>query len=161
MPLKKKNLLTKDWYEKLLKELKDLKEVKYPSVIERLAEAKAMWDLSENFEYKSAQEDRDLTTSRIAEIESLIDNVEIIKDKKNTKKKGGKVDYWSVVTIKLDDGKKYEITIVWSWEVNLNEGLNISLESPIGIVIKWKKVWDKVKMKLMQGKQTVEILDIK
>jgi len=157
----KKNLLTKDWYEKLLKELKELKEVKYPNILERIAEAKAMWDLSENFEYKSAQEDRDLTTARISEIENLIDNVEIIKENKGSNKKDKKVDYGSKVTLELEDGKKYEVTIVWSWEVNLEDWLNISLESPIGTAIKGKKIGDTTKMKLMHGKQDIKIIDIK
>jgi transcription elongation GreA/GreB family factor len=44
-----------------------------------------MGDLSENFEYKSALEDKDLINSRISEINVLIENVEIIKEEKKTK----------------------------------------------------------------------------
>jgi transcription elongation factor GreA len=76
----KKNFLTKEGYEELIQELKELKTEKLPLVLERLGEAKAMGDLSENFEYKSALEDKDFINSRIVEIESLIDNVEIIKE---------------------------------------------------------------------------------
>jgi len=75
----KKNFLTKEGYEELIQELKELKTEKLPLVLERLGEAKAMGDLSENFEYKSALEDKDFINSRIVEIESLIENVEIIK----------------------------------------------------------------------------------
>ena len=78
----KKNYLTKEGYEQLVQELNDLKKVTLPAVLERLGEAKAMGDLSENFEYKSALEDKDLVNSRIAEIETLIDDVEIIKEEK-------------------------------------------------------------------------------
>lgn len=76
----KKNYLTKEGYEQLVQELNELKKVKLPSVLERLGEAKAMGDLSENFEYKSALEDKDFINSRIGEIETLIDDVEIIKE---------------------------------------------------------------------------------
>jgi len=41
--------------------------------------------LSENFDYKSALEDRDLIDNRIAEVERLIEDVEIISEKKHTK----------------------------------------------------------------------------
>ena len=73
-----KNFLTREWYDKLINELQELKQEKLPAVLERLAEAKAMWDLSENFEYKSAMEDKDFINSRIAEITNLIADVEIV-----------------------------------------------------------------------------------
>ena len=63
-----KNFLTREGYEKLIAELQELKQEKLPQVLERLSEAKAMWDLSENFEYKSAMEDKDFINSRIVEI---------------------------------------------------------------------------------------------
>ena len=107
----KKNYLTKEGYEQLVQELNDLKKVKLPAVLERLGEAKAMGDLSENFEYKSALEDKDLVNSRIAEIETLIDDVEIIKEEK--KGKSDKiVDYGSKVTVQMDDGDLYTVTVV-------------------------------------------------
>ncbi|MEI7562952.1 MAG: hypothetical protein WCJ39_04590 [bacterium] len=76
----KKNFLTKEGYEELIQELNELKNVKLPLVLERLGEAKAMGDLSENFEYKSALEDKDFINSRMSEIATLIENVEIIKE---------------------------------------------------------------------------------
>jgi len=88
----KKNYLTKEGYDQLIQELHELKKEKLPAVLERLGEAKAMGDLSENFEYKSALEDKDLINSRIVEIENLIDDVEIIKEEKKTKA-GKVVDY--------------------------------------------------------------------
>ncbi|HBB03294.1 TPA: hypothetical protein DCZ39_00025 [Patescibacteria group bacterium] len=107
----KKNYLTKEGYESLLQELNDLRKVKLPSILERLGEAKAMGDLSENFEYKSALEDKDLVNSRISEIETLIEDVEIIKEEK--KSKSDKIiDYGSKVTIQMDDNDIYTVTVV-------------------------------------------------
>ena len=72
-----------------------------------------MGDLSENFEYKSALEDKDFINSRISEIETLIENVEIIKEEK--KGKSDKViDYGSKVTVKTEDNDTYIVTIVGS-----------------------------------------------
>ena len=51
----------------MINELQELKQEKLPAVLERLAEAKAMGDLSENFEYKSAMEDKDLIENGIVE----------------------------------------------------------------------------------------------
>ncbi|MEI6118792.1 MAG: hypothetical protein WCP92_06300 [bacterium] len=92
-------------------ELNELKKVKLPSILERLGEAKAMGDLSENFEYKSALEDKDFTNSRITEIETLIDDVEIIKEEKKSKS-DKEVDYGSKVTIQMEDDDIYNVTIV-------------------------------------------------
>lgn len=94
----------------MVQELNELKKVKLPAVLERLGEAKAMGDLSENFEYKSALEDKDFINSRITEIETLIDDVEIIKEEKKTKEKF--VDYGSTVTVQTDDGDIYTVDIV-------------------------------------------------
>jgi len=151
--------LTKEWYEKLSQELNDLTKKKLPQVLERLGDAKAMWDLSENFEYKSALEDRDLITSRIAEIEELIENVEIIKERKKGKW-NLTIDYGSKVKLKLEDGKSYEVTIVGSGEVEVEWCLNISLESPIGMAIKGKKAWDITKTRILDGKKTIKILSV-
>jgi transcription elongation factor GreA len=108
----KKNYLTKEGYEQLVQELNELKKIKLPGVLERLGEAKAMGDLSENFEYKSALEDKDFINSRIGEIEKLIEDVEIIKEEK--KGKSDKiVDYGSKVTVQMMDDKDiYNVTIV-------------------------------------------------
>lgn len=106
----KKNYLTKEGYEQLVEELNELKKVKLPAVLERLGEAKAMGDLSENFEYKSALEDKDFINSRIAEIEALVEDVEIIKEEKKTKEKF--IDYGSTVTVQTDDGDVYTVDIV-------------------------------------------------
>ncbi len=165
----KKNYLTKEWYEQLVQELNELKKVKLPSVLERLWEAKAMGDLSENFEYKSALEDKDFINSRIGEIESLIDDVEIIKEEKKTKS-DKLVDYGSTVTVKMDDGDTYTVTIVGTWETTMDFDKNfraekgsmkISLESPMGLAIKWRKAWDIVKMRLNNERKEVKILDVK
>lgn len=165
----KKNYLTKEWYEQLVQELNELKKVKLPAVLERLGEAKAMGDLSENFEYKSALEDKDLINSRISEINVLIENVEIIKEEKKTKAEKF-VDYWSKVTVQTDDNDIYTVDIVGTWETTMDfdknnktikDSIKISLESPIGIAIKWKKAGDIVKMRLHTGKKDIKILEVK
>lgn len=165
----KKNYLTKEGYEQLVEELNELKKVKLPAVLERLGEAKAMGDLSENFEYKSALEDKDFINSRITEIEALIDDVEIIKEEKKTKAEKI-VDYGSTVTVETDDGDTYTVDIVGTWETTMDfddnmravkDSIKISLESPIGLAIKWKKAGDIVKMRLHTGKKDVKIVSVK
>ena len=165
----KKNYLTKEWYEQLVQELNELKKIKLPGILERLGEAKAMGDLSENFEYKSALEDKDFTNSRISEIETLIEDVEIIKEEKKTKS-DKVVDYGSKVTVQMDDNDIYTVTIVGTWETTMDfdknlrttkDSIKISLESPLGIAIKWKKAWDIAKMRLNNERKELKVLDVK
>ncbi len=156
-----KNRLTREWYEKLIVELQELKQEKLPAVLERLSEAKAMWDLSENFEYKSAMEDKDFINSRIAEIQNLLNDVEIIDKEKETKKSDKVVDFGSTVTLQIeDDDKEYQVKIVWTWEVWYQNGLSISLESPVGQAIRWKKVWEVAKMRHESGRKNIKIIAI-
>ena len=108
-----KNFLTREGYDKLILELQELKQEKLPAVLERLAEAKAMGDLSENFEYKSAMEDKDFINSRIVEIQNLINDVEIIDKDKDSSKSDKVVDFGSTVTFKIEDyDKEYQVRIV-------------------------------------------------
>lgn len=156
-----KNFLTREWYDKLINELQELKQEKLPAVLERLAEAKAMWDLSENFEYKSAMEDKDFINSRIAEITNLIADVEIVEKEKDIKKSDKVVDFGSKVTVSIeDDDKEYQVSIVGTWEVGIEDGLKISFESPLGQAIRGKKVGDTVKMRHEGGRKDVKIIAV-
>jgi len=133
MATKKVNYITKEGYDKLVTELNNYKEVELPAVLERLAEAKTLWDLSENFEYKSAMEDKDFISSKIVELEKLLANVEIIKEEK-TNKASDVVDYGSKVVLKIEwDDDTYNVTVGWTWEVGVvgDNDLLISLDSPI------------------------------
>lgn len=156
-----KNFLTREGYEKLIAELQELKQEKLPAVLERLSEAKAMWDLSENFEYKSAMEDKDFINSRIVEIQNLLNDVEIIDKEKETKSSDKVVDFWSTVTLKMDDDdKEYTVRIVGTWEVTVDWELAISLESPVWQAIRGKKVWEIAKMRHESWRKNIKILAI-
>ena len=155
-----KHFISKEWYEKLLSDLNNFKNIEMPAILGRLSEAKALWDLSENFEYKSALEERDLANSKIAELEQLIENSEIIKD--DNSKKEGKISYWSIVELELESGKIYTVEIVGTGEVEItDDSMKISLQSPIGYAIKDKKEWDSVQMRLDNDRQKVKILSVK
>ena len=157
----KTNFITKEWYEKLVEERKHLKTVKLPEILERLAEAKAMWDLSENFEYKSALEDKDLVSSKLADIDVLLANAEIISGSKWKKTDG--IDYGTEVTLKVEwDKDVYTVKIVGTGEVWIKgkDDLLMSLDSPIGLAIKWRKEWDVVKMRLGNDRKEVIIVKV-
>ena len=71
--------LTKQGYDELVSELDQLKNDKLPKAIDRVAQARAHGDLSENSEYHSAREDLAFVEGRVEELETLIARAKIIK----------------------------------------------------------------------------------
>ena len=70
--------MTQAGYTRLEKELKNLKSVERPAIIEAIAEARAHGDLSENAEYAAAKEKQSFIEGRIKELEAVISRADII-----------------------------------------------------------------------------------
>jgi len=154
---KKEVLLTKEGLEKIKKELEIFKTQKRHSVAERLKEAIAQGDLSENSEYDAAKEEQAFIESRISVLENMIRNAKIISNDGNEK---GRVNIGSKVTIKEIPSKEVETyTIVGSAESDPLEG-KISNESPIGSSLIGKKVGDIIDVPAPSGMLKFEILKI-
>ena len=150
----KKYLLTKDGLKKLQAELKFLIEVRRKEVIERIREAAAHCDLSENADYSQAREEQSFVEGRILEIEDILRNAEIIV----TPAGHAVVAVGSTVTVKVDN-KERKYTIVGSNEANPGQG-RISNESTVGRALLGKRVGDKVKVKAPAGEVEYEVLEI-
>ena len=104
----KKNLLTYEGLQKLENELHDLKVVKRKEVAEKLKEARAQGDLSENADYDVARTQQSELESRIAELEYMLSNAKII-EKKNS---NGVVDLGSTVLIEYVDDNGIKVRFV-------------------------------------------------
>jgi transcription elongation factor GreA len=150
----KKYLLTPEGLEKLNSELKNLIEVKRKEVIERIREAAAHGDLSENADYAQAREEQSFIEGRIAEIEDMIKNAEIIQSGGNH----NVVTIGSTVTIKVS-GIERKYTIVGSNEANPKES-KISNESLVGKALLGKKAGNKIKVQTPAGETEYEIISI-
>lgn len=132
-----KTLITKEGLEKMQKELEDLRTTKRAEVAQRLKEAIAMGDLSENSEYDEAKNAQAFLEGRIVQLEQQIRTAQIIvKGKKN------RIDVGSTVTIEdMEEHVKETVTIVGSAESNPFEG-SISNESPVGRALVGAKAGD-------------------
>ena len=132
-----KTLTTKEGLEKMQKELEDLRTTKRAEVAQRLKEAIAMGDLSENSEYDEAKNAQAFLEGRIVQLEQQIRTAQIIvKGKKN------RIDVGSTVTIEdMEEYVKETVTIVGSAESNPFEG-RISNESPVGRALVGAKAGD-------------------
>lgn len=152
--MSKKYLLTPEGLIKLNKELKELVETKRKEVIERIREAAAHGDLSENADYAQAREEQSFIEGRIAEIEDIVKNAEII----STNGHGNTVTVGSTATIKANGAEK-KYTIVGSNEANPKEG-KISNESMVGRALLGRKAHEKFKVPTPAGEIDYEILSI-
>ena len=151
----KKVYLTQDGVDELQKQLDELKNVKRPEVIVALKEARALGDLSENAEYDAARTEQALVEGKIAEIEAMLENVVVIKEK-NTEF----VDIGTNVKLKyVDDDETDDYTICGSKEVDPFNN-KISNESPIAQAIMHHRVGDVVTVASPNGQYDVQILAI-
>ena len=137
--MKKLFKLTQDGIDELKGELEQL-IAERPEVTERIRSARELGDLSENAEYASARSEQERNESRIAEIEHILKNVELISAPKN----GSKVNLGSTVKL-LGANKEKQFQVVGTVEADPLSG-KISDESPIGKALLGKKVGDEVEI---------------
>lgn len=149
--MKKTYQITADGRKELKLELEELKG-RRSGIADKIAEARDYGDLTENAEYDSAREEQGLVETRIAEIEDILVNAEIIKVK-NTKL----VHVGSTVEIKNDKVAKY--IIVGPVEADPMNG-KISNESPLGAALMGKSVGDKVTITTPKGDITYTIVSL-
>lgn len=147
-------IITKEGYEKLEKELEYLKTIKRREIADRIQKAKDMGDLSENAEYSEAKDEQALNEGRIIELGNTLKNLTIVE---NGAAKG-KVGMGSIITAKINGNEK-EFTIVSFNEADPMEG-KISNESPLGKAFLDAKKGDKVKVETPRGEVEYEILKI-
>lgn len=150
--MKKHYQITPEGKKELENELVTLK-ARRGAVAEKISEARDFGDLSENAEYDAAREEQGLLETRIAEIEDIINNADIIKaSRKQT------IDLGSRVELKTG-GKAVNYIIVGPVEANPLEG-KISNESPIGVALFGKKVGDSAVITTPKGSVTYKIAQI-
>ncbi len=151
--MKKQYYLTKDGVEELKAEQSGLIAERGP-IAERLKAAREFGDLTENAEYTSARQEQERVESRIAEIENILQNVEIIKKPTGDHK----VHLGSLVMLK-NAGKTKEFRIVGTVEADPLKG-KVSDESPIGQALLGKTEGDDVEIKTPVETATYKIVTI-
>lgn len=137
--MKKQFHLTEDGVKELREELAGL-VANRPKIADAIRIAREQGDLSENAEYQAAKQDQETHETRIAELEHILKNVEVIK-----KPKGDKVSHGSTVALKSSGGKEKTFTVVGTVEADPLNG-KISDESPIGKALLGKKKGDDVEI---------------
>ena len=149
--------MTRAGYDKLRADLEQLNTVELPEILDRVANARAEGDLSENAEYQYSQESRMHMEARIRELRDRLSRATLIDPAQMPR---GEVAFGATVKLKdLDFGDEEEYTLVGAGEENYDEG-KILFTSPIGQGLAGKKTGEKVAIEVPQGTVRFEILDV-
>ena len=149
--------MTRAGFARLEEELKRLKGVERPAVIQLLEEARAHGDLSENAEYHAAKERQAFIESRVAELNSKVSRAQII----DTSTISGKtVKFGATVTVvNEDDDSEMKFQIVGEDEADIKKK-RLSVGSPLARALIGKKVGDEVEVATPSGGKFFELLKV-
>lgn len=139
--------------EALEAELKQLKSVDRPAIIEAIEKARAHGDLSENAEYQSAREKQSFIEGRILDIGDKLARAEVIDP---SKIQSSKVVFGATVGLIDENGVSKTYQIVGDPEANLDKG-KISVSSPIARALLGKEVGDEAIVRSPKGEIVYEI----
>ncbi|MEX2601652.1 MAG: transcription elongation factor GreA [Balneolaceae bacterium] len=153
----RKNYLSKEGYEKLDEELRDLKTRGRKEIAEEISEARAKGDLSENAEYDAAKEAQGYLEKRISELENTLAKASIIDEKNIDASKAYLLSNVTIINHKFN--KEVTYTLVNKEEADFKEG-KISIDSPIGKALLGKEVGDIIDVQVPAGEMKLEIKKI-
>ncbi len=149
--------MSREGFEKLQQELTYLITEKRQEVAQKLKEARSYGDLSENAEYDEAKNDQAILEGRIAELQAMVDNAEVVDDDNISV---DEIGMGSVITIrKVGAAEPETLKIVSTNEANF-KARKISDESPIGKAAMKKKVGDVFIVNAPAGEMRYEVLEI-
>lgn len=126
-----------------------------PDIADAIKTARELGDLAENAEYQSARAEQDRHEARIAEVENILQNVEIIKKPRGD----SKVQLGSIVKLEGQGGKTKQFQVVGTVEADPLNG-KISDESPIGQALLGKDVGASVEITTPADTTTYKIVNI-
>lgn len=149
--------MTAEGHRALDEELKHLKSVERPAVIQAISEARDHGDLSENAEYHAAKERQSWIEGRVVELEDKLARAQIIDVSRMS---GEQVKFGATVTL-VDEDTEAQATykIVGDDEADVKSG-KISVSSPIARSLINKETGDVVEVNAPGGLKTYEILKV-
>ncbi|HAQ37870.1 MAG TPA: transcription elongation factor GreA [Saprospiraceae bacterium] len=151
------NYMTKGGYDKMVKELDELKSTGRKEAAQAIAEAREKGDISENAEYDAAKDAQAMLEMKISEMEQILANSRVIDE---SKLDTSRVVILSKVTIKnVKNGMEMSYKLVSESEANLKEK-KVSIGSPLGQGLLGKEVGDIAQINTPTGLIDFEIVDI-
>ena len=151
-----KKPISRQGFDTLMKELKDLQENQRPEILKVVQWARSLGDLSENADYSAAKEKQRNIDKRIQFLQSIIENAQIIDVDALS---GDRVVFGAKVLTEDEDGNRMECRILSDVE---SDGRKvISCTSPVGRALIGHCVGDTCMVRLPSGEKEFEIIDVK
>jgi transcription elongation factor GreA len=149
--------MTRQGYEALINELKHLRAVVRPQVIEAVRLAREEGDLRENAEYHGAKEKQAIIEAKIRHLETQLANAEVIDTGVLA---GDRVIFGATVQVReAESDAEKAFRLVGADEANPQKGW-ISIQSPVGRALVGKQIGDTVEVHVPRGVLTYEIVSI-
>jgi transcription elongation factor GreA len=149
--------MLKQTYNKLSKELEQLKTVERGAIAKVIDEARELGDLKENAEYHAAKDKQGLMEARITELTDILGRAQVVDPSTLAHVR---VSFGSTVLLTdQNTGDEVSYTIVGGTESNPSKGL-ISIQSPMARALIGKEEGDEVELVLPSGKKTYDIEEI-
>jgi len=143
-------------HRKLSEQVRQLKTVERPAVVEAIEAARAHGDLSENAEYHAAKERQGQIEAMIADLDDQLSRAMVIDP---TTLSGNKVVFGATVTLVDEDDKKVKYQLVGQAEADAKDG-KISYNSPLGRALIGREVGDEVEVSTPSGDRYYEIAKV-
>ena len=149
--------ITSDGKLKVEEELKSLKTIERPRIINAIAEARAHGDLSENAEYHAAKEEQGHNETRIMELEDLLSRAEVIDPSSLS---GNDIKFGAnVLLVDVDTDEEASYQIVGDIESDFKKK-KISISSPLAKALIGKTIGDEVEVNTPGGGKSYEIIKV-
>lgn len=134
------NELTQKDIQLMREELDHRRTVLRPQLLEAVKEARGFGDLSENFEYKAAKQEKNHNERRIRFLENMIRTAVVIADHSQA----DTVGLYDQVTIRMEDSDEDEVyQVVTTMRQDALHG-RISKESPVGRALLGRRVGERI-----------------
>ena len=137
----------------LEEELKHRQQVERQRIIQAIAEARALGDLSENAEYHAAKERQGQVEATISDLEDKLSRAQIIDPKSLS---GDKIVFGATVTLLDEDDKPVKYQIVGQAEADAKLGM-ISYNSPLGRALIGRTVGEDVEVSVPSGDKFYQV----
>ncbi len=149
--------MTERGYGMLQDEMKRLKTVERPAVINALEEARSHGDLSENAEYHAAKERQAFIEGRLMELEDKVSRAQVIDPRSLS---GDVVRFGATVTLADEDtDEESTYQIVGEDEGDIGNGL-LSLTSPLARAMIGRETGDSIEVTAPGGSKAYEIMKV-
>ena len=149
--------ITLTGFDQLQKEIKVLKSVDRPAIIQAISEAREHGDLSENAEYHAARERQSFIEGRLADLEGKLSSIDVIDPSKMS---GDIIRFGATIKIVDEDSEdEHTYQIVGEYEANF-ENNKLAFTAPLSRALIGKTIGDTAEVKTPKGIKTYEVLNV-